>query len=48
MSDEPFTIEVLARRTGMTVRALRSWTSKGLLTPPEINVRTVRVARSIE
>ncbi|UYM05943.1 MerR family transcriptional regulator [Solicola gregarius] len=40
MPDESFTIEVLARRTGMTVRALRSWNSKGLLQPPEIKRRT--------
>lgn len=40
MPDESFTIEVLARRTGMTVRALRSWNSKGLLPSAEIRGRT--------
>ncbi|MGH3359354.1 MAG: MerR family transcriptional regulator, partial [Nocardioidaceae bacterium] len=38
--DESFTIEVLAQRTRMTVRALRSWNSKGLLPAPEIRGRT--------
>lgn len=37
---ESFTIEELARRTQMTVRALRSWNSKGLLPAPEIRGRT--------
>ncbi len=40
MSDKSFTIEVLAQRTGMTVRALRSWNSKGLLPPAQIRGRT--------
>ncbi|MDN5852159.1 MAG: MerR family transcriptional regulator [Actinomycetia bacterium] len=40
MPDKSFTVEVLARRTGMTVRALRSWNSKGLLPPAEIRGRT--------
>lgn len=40
MPDESFTIEELAKRTGMTVRALRSWNSKGLLQAPEIRGRT--------
>lgn len=40
MPDDSFTIEELAKRTGMTVRALRSWNSKGLLPAPEIRGRT--------
>ncbi|UPK73856.1 MerR family transcriptional regulator [Nocardioidaceae bacterium SCSIO 66511] len=40
MPADSFTIEALAQRTGMTVRALRSWNSKGLLPPPEIRGRT--------
>lgn len=39
-NDGAFTIESLAERTGMTVRALRSWNSKGLLAAPEIRGRT--------
>lgn len=38
--EESFTIEELAGRTGMTVRALRSWNSKGLLPAPQLRGRT--------
>ncbi|HLR84731.1 MAG TPA: MerR family transcriptional regulator [Nocardioidaceae bacterium] len=40
MPDTSFTIEELAQRTGMTVRALRSWNSRGLLPPAQIRGRT--------
>ncbi|HVL97205.1 MAG TPA: MerR family transcriptional regulator [Solirubrobacteraceae bacterium] len=39
-ADETFTIDELARRTGMTVRNIRAHQSRGLLPPPELRGRT--------
>jgi DNA-binding transcriptional MerR regulator len=38
--DDEFVIEELARRTGMTVRSLRSYQSRKLLPPPTVRGRT--------
>ena len=35
-----FTIDELARETGMTVRNIRSHATRGLLPPPEVRART--------
>jgi DNA-binding transcriptional MerR regulator len=37
---EEFTIDELARETGMTVRNIRSHATRGLLPPPEVRART--------
>jgi DNA-binding transcriptional MerR regulator len=39
-ADHGFQIEELSRRTGMTVRSLRSYQSRRLLPPPEVRGRT--------
>ncbi len=39
-ADEGFVIEELSRRTGMTVRSLRSYQSRKLLPPPTVRGRT--------
>lgn len=38
--DDEFVIDELSRRTGMTVRSLRSYQSRGLLPPPTVRGRT--------
>jgi DNA-binding transcriptional MerR regulator len=38
--DDEFVIDDLSRRTGMTVRSLRSYQSRGLLPPPTVRGRT--------
>ena len=40
VTDDPLTIDALARRTGMTVRNIRAHQSRGLLPPPEVRGRT--------
>src|SRR3954462_1137740 len=37
---EEMTIEELARESGMTVRNIRAYQSRGLLPPPEVRART--------
>ena len=39
-ADDGFVIEELSRRTGMTVRSLRSYQSRKLLPPPTVRGRT--------
>jgi DNA-binding transcriptional MerR regulator len=39
-TDEPLTVDELARRTGMTVRNIRAHQSRGLLPPPQVRGRT--------
>src|SRR5919107_6349068 len=39
-AENGFQIEELSRRTGMTVRSLRSYQSRRLLPPPEVRGRT--------